>query len=57
MNKDIPTNQRINRIGELLAKAVYLYVKNNKEKTTKDVTDKRAPDVLNASPSRYNFSS
>jgi len=30
--RDIPLNERIERIGELLAKAVYLYTKQQKEK-------------------------
>ena len=31
MYRDIPMDERINRIGELLAKGVYLYLKKEKE--------------------------
>ena len=31
--EDIPMEERIDRIGELLAKGVYLYLKSEQEKT------------------------
>jgi len=33
--KDMPLNQRLERIGELLAKGAYLYAKKQKEKKDK----------------------
>ena len=33
VSRDMPVNQRLDRIGELLAKGVYLYLKNQKDMT------------------------
>ena len=38
MYRDMPMKDRIDRVGELLAKAVYLYAK--KEQEEKDAKDK-----------------
>lgn len=49
MYRDIPMDERINRIGELLAKGVYLYLKKEKEaKTVKEQAEElsnRLPDT------------
>ena len=36
MYRDIPMKDRIDRVGELLAKAVYLYAKKEQEEKEKD---------------------
>ena len=38
MYKDIPISERLDRIGELLAKGVYLYLKNQKPDNSSDKT-------------------
>jgi len=40
MYKDMPIKERIDRIGELLAKAVYLYAKKEQEEKEKNQNDK-----------------
>ncbi len=40
MYKDISISQRIERIGELLAKGVYLYLKEGKDTKEKDEENK-----------------
>lgn len=47
MRRDMPMNQRIDRIGELLAKAVYLCVKKEQEKkeNNKNKADKHDEEV------------
>ena len=40
MYRDMPMKDRIDRVGELLAKAVYLYAKKEQEEKTKNQDDK-----------------
>ncbi|MBP9854150.1 MAG: hypothetical protein KBD53_04705 [Candidatus Omnitrophica bacterium] len=41
MYRDLPISQRLDKIGELLAKGVYLYVKKEKEKEAKCLKEKK----------------
>jgi len=38
MYRDMPIHQRLNKIGELLAKGVYLYIQKQKEEAKKKET-------------------
>ena len=44
MYRDIPISQRVDRIGEILAKGVYLYLK--KEKMTEKGAPREKPVIL-----------
>ncbi|MDE2231528.1 MAG: hypothetical protein KGJ95_05640 [Candidatus Omnitrophica bacterium] len=51
MYRDMPMEERMNRIGELLAKGVYLYLKKEKEAKVAKEQAKKEPNRLPDMPS------